>query len=358
MKKWIAVLLATMLFLAACGADESASGEDGKFDYEINMGYYNCDHMMAGPVGEARGFYEKHGLNVSLTGNGKVPEAMAAAKMDAGLVGFSRIIGAVGQGSPVVITTMNHTGGSEYLVGAPDINSPEDLIGQPVAIPLERNIDLLEMNSFGLSLDPNDYELVNVDSDADKYLALTQGQIKAYTCCDPWGSMAEYNGTGKILDTYNDSEHGICCGFTMSRDFINNHEEEAIALLNAYVESTKFIYEHPIEAARVFAEYYHVPAEVGLMTVYQKCVNEGRTLSWKHEPERIQHTYDIYAKHDFIEKLPEVEELFEVDLYEKADLDDFDAFIANEVDPIFPRDMSYEEFRAKAVEIDGELESE
>ena len=34
--------------------------------------------MIGGPVGEAAGIYKKHGLDVTITGNGQVPEAMAA----------------------------------------------------------------------------------------------------------------------------------------------------------------------------------------------------------------------------------------------------------------------------------------
>ena len=43
--------------------------------------------MIAAPIGEAEGIYKKHNLKVKLTGNGKVPEAMAAGKMDAGYIG-------------------------------------------------------------------------------------------------------------------------------------------------------------------------------------------------------------------------------------------------------------------------------
>lgn len=360
-KSVMSLLIAMLLLLTACGnqtASQPGSGDDTTdfSDYTINMGYYNCDHMIAGPVGEAAGIYEKYGLNVNLTGNGQVPEAMAAAKMDVGLVGFSTTLGAVGKGSPIIITAMNHTGGSRYLVVSNDVESPDDLYGQPVALDPEKNLELMYHQNIGLSQDPEKYELVNIGSDADKYLALTQGQIKAYDCCDPWGSMAVYNNTGKILDTYNDSDNGICCAFTMSKKFMTEHEEVAIQLMKSYQESTMFCYEHPVKTAQIFAEYYSVPAEVGLMTMYQKCVNEGRTLSWKHEPERIEYEYNLYKDNDIIEQLPALEDIYAVDIYNKAELADFDEFIETKIDPIFPRGMSFEEYRAKAEEIDGPLE--
>ena len=91
---WI-FLLVIVIALAGCAKSQESSqndssqaqekqGETVTSDYEINVGYYNCDHMVAGPVGEAAGIYKAHNLNVKLTGNGKVPQVMAAGQMDAG----------------------------------------------------------------------------------------------------------------------------------------------------------------------------------------------------------------------------------------------------------------------------------
>lgn len=59
---------------------EPLSKEDS--DYVINLGYYDCDHMTAACVGEDTGIFKALGLKVSVTGNGNVPEAMSAGKMD------------------------------------------------------------------------------------------------------------------------------------------------------------------------------------------------------------------------------------------------------------------------------------
>lgn len=59
---------------------EELSDDDKK--YKINLGYYNCDHMTAACVGEDTGIFKALGLNVTVTGNGNVPEAMSAGQMD------------------------------------------------------------------------------------------------------------------------------------------------------------------------------------------------------------------------------------------------------------------------------------
>ena len=66
--------------LAATYNLKPLSAEDA--NYTINMGYYNCDHMTAACIGMDAGIYEALGLKINLTGNGNVPEAMSAGKMD------------------------------------------------------------------------------------------------------------------------------------------------------------------------------------------------------------------------------------------------------------------------------------
>lgn len=357
-KKYLFIILSilTLITLAGCGKKtEKADNNDD--DYEVNVGYYNCDHMVGGPIGEAAGIYEELGLNVKLTGNGKVPEAMAAGQMDAGYIGNRGLIGANGLGSPIMIGANNHIGGSMYLVVANDIEKPEDLYGEKVAIGNPKGEGWIAGYSkiLNLSTEEEDYDLVNIGSDADKYVALSTGQIKGFTCCDPWGSMAVNEGTGKIMATYMemDDEMGICCAFALNKNLIEDHPEIAKKLLNAHQKCIEYTYEHPYNAGKIFAEYYNVPEEVALMTIYKKCIEEGRTLTWQIEEKNFKHAYDVYEKYDLIEKLPEFEDVIAYDIYNAANLDDFDEFIEEKIDPIFPIGMSYEDFKKKAMEIDG-----
>ena len=114
------LLLMSVFTVSGCAKSQtSETGGKGESkdsvtasNYEINVGYYNCDHMVAGPVGEAAGIYKAHNLNVKLTGNGKVPQAMAAGQMDAGYIGARGLVAANGEGSPIVYAANNHIGGS------------------------------------------------------------------------------------------------------------------------------------------------------------------------------------------------------------------------------------------------------
>jgi len=318
MKKRILLLLLVGAMvatsLAGCGKKETGqSSQEGievaGDDYQINLGYYNCDHMIGAPVGEAAGIYKELGLNVKITGNGKVPEAMAAGQMDAGYIGTRGLYGANAQGSPIVVGANNHIGGSMYLVVANDIEKPEDLIGQKIAMgdPSKDEGWLCGYSKIlNLPTDPSKYELVSIDSDSDKFMALKTGQIKAYTCCDPWGSMAEHDGCGKIMATYMemDDRMGVCCAFSLNKNFIKDHPELAKKLVLAHTKSIEYVYTHPYKSAEIFSKYYNVPLEVSLMTIYKKAVAEGRTLTWKLDQDNFQHAYKVYEKYNLLEKLP------------------------------------------------------
>lgn len=352
-KKALALAVCSVFILAGCSTSSNKTEEKKDEAIKINVGYYNCDHMVAAPVSEAAGIYKKHNLDVILTGNGKVPEAMAAGKMDAGYIGSKGMVAANAGGAPIICGANNHKGGSEYLVVANDVNSPQELLGQKVSIgnPEKDTSWLLGYSKeLNLSTKPSDYELINIDSDKDKFLALSTGQIKAYTTCDPWGTMAEHEGKGKIMSTYSKmGDHtGICCGFVLNKNFISEHRDLAKELLKVHSESIQFIYENPKKAAEIFSKYYNVPYDVSLKTIYKKCVAEGRTLTWKIDETEFNHALKMYKEYKIIENVPDMNALFEKGLYEEAKLDDFDAFIKEKIDSKYPVGMSFDEFKKVA----------
>ncbi len=362
-KKWLGVVVATMMLvgsLSGCSTEKIANAEEQVVDdYKITLGYYNCDHMTGAAIGEGAGIYEALGLNVEITGNGKVPQAMAAGQMDVGYIGTRGFMASVAKGSPMVMGADNHIGGSMYLVVSNDIEKPEDLLGQPVAF---GNIEKSEgwlcgyAQITGLPTDPESFELVTMGSDADKYLALKAGRIKAFTCCDPWASYAEFEGTGKIMATYYEMDQamGECCVLALNKKFVEEHPELAKKMVLAHTKSLEYIYTHPYNAAEMFAGYYDVPVEVALRTIYKKTVDEGRTLTWKFERERFEHARATYEKFSLIDgEIPTYEDVVLEDMQLESGAKDFDQFISEEVDSLFPIGMPYDEWVDKAKAIDG-----
>jgi ABC-type nitrate/sulfonate/bicarbonate transport system substrate-binding protein len=376
------VLLMGILALAGCGSSQTSQQPEGSGDdlakqlaesydlkplsaedanYTINMGYYNCDHMTAACIGKDAGIYEALGLKVNLTGNGKVPEAMAAGKMDVGYAGWTTTLRAVPKGTPLFIAAQNHTGGAEYLVVSNDIKKPEDLIGKKISIgtdPETQNLNWAEWaTQLGIPLDSSKYETFDM-SDQDEYFALKAGKLDAYICCDPWGSMAEYEKTGQVMmrqNTLREGKLGTCCKVAMHRDFAQAHPELAQRILLAHTLSVQYMYEHPYKAAEIFAKNYNVPLEVGLMTMWKKTNEEGRTISWDLNMDELKNQLAAmrqYGVQDDINTV-KVEDYVNTTYLDACGAIDFKTFIKEKVDPVFPLDMSFADWKAKAMEVDN-----
>ena len=71
-------------------------------DYVIQMGYYDCDHMVAAIIGEATGLYEALDLNVVVTKTGQVAAAMGSGDMVVGYSGFSSMVKAANKGATCI----------------------------------------------------------------------------------------------------------------------------------------------------------------------------------------------------------------------------------------------------------------
>ena len=359
-KSLISVGVIGVTILTGC-ASKDTEPDKVDSDYTIKLGYYNCDHMTAAPVAVEAGIYKDLGLDVETVGNGKVPEAMAAGQMDAGYIGTKGLVGAITKGSPIVVAANNHKGGSEYLIVSNDIKNPEDLIGKKIASDPEG--DLLWSTDYGpetgLPVDASKYEVVNMDSSKDAYLALKTGQISAFSACDPWGSIAEYEGVGKIISTTQYKEKATdkeynCCSFSLNTNFIKEQPELAKKLVLAHTKAIEYIYTNPVRSAQIFAKAYSVDEEVALRTIYKKTVGEGRTLTWDITGNEYKNNLEMYEEYDAFEEYPTYDQVVNDELLKSCGADDFDTFIKENVDNVFPEGMNYDEWKEKAMEIDGQ----
>lgn len=326
---------------------------------EINLGYYNCDHMVAAPVAEKAGIFKDMGLNVKVSGNGNVPQAMIAGRMDAGYIGINNVFTSVHKGVPLVVGANNHKGGSYYLVVANHINDPKELVGKKLAIGTEpeKSTGWTQIaEKLGIPREGKNYQTIAIGSGIDKVTALQRGLIDGFIDCDPWASYAEHLGAGKIMFLEKEllsGEWGICCAFTLSKKFIEEHPEEAVKLIQAHQKSIEYIYKNPIKAAEIFAEAYKIPREVALMTIYKKTVGEGRTITWELNKQELENELQFVHEYKFMPEDVVYEKVANEKIYKAADLKDFNKFIADEIEKDFPVGMTYEVWLQKANEING-----
>lgn len=152
-------------------------------DYVVELGYRNCDHMVAALVGEGSGIFDALGLTVNITKTGQIMEAMASGEMDVGYQGIQGAILSVNNGAPLFMAAANHLGGSYYLVVSNDIQSPEDLVGKKLAIGSEAETGT-EWCGWAEKLDipvvtEGNYETVDMGA-TDALIAMKAGQIDGF----------------------------------------------------------------------------------------------------------------------------------------------------------------------------------
>lgn len=151
-------------------------------NYVIEMGYNNCDHMVAAIIGEKAGIYEALGLKVNLTKSGETTKALISGAMDVGYIGVGA--SALSQDPPYFIASANHTGGSRYLVVSNEIKDAKDIEGKTIAV----GYNIAESSEwrawardYGVSFNSEDYEIVAMGQ-SDAMFALKAGSIDGFVC--------------------------------------------------------------------------------------------------------------------------------------------------------------------------------
>ena len=394
MRKLISVLLAAvMLFsLASCGLHDSSTEtsvvktdydvqaaikpyldnlmemtEDDK-NYQIEMGYNDCDHMVTAIIGEKCGLYEALGLHVNVTKSGKTKDGLVSGEMDVGYASLTGMLKAGSEGAPVMIPAGSHLGGSKYIVVRTDIEKPEDMLGKTLVI---SSNDMVQpnwrsfCNQIGIPFITDYYEQIDMGS-SEKNIALKACQIDGYIDCDPYASIAEFEGIGKIVGTEWGAAHvsddrtegwGVHCGYYLNTDFAAAHPALAQRLVLAHCLAIQYMYLHPYNAAMMFADGFGVNPAVGLRTIYIKLCAEGRTICYKIDETNIQNYKDYYASFAIPENkrpvLQYLEQFVDTSIYDTLGMVDFYEFIKNEVDPLYPIMMDYADFLETAETIDG-----
>ncbi len=95
-----------------------------------------------------------------------------------------------------------------------------------------------------------------------------------------------------------------------------------------------------------------------LMMGLSGCKDSSNTLTWQFSEKNLENLvanwnqYDTIPEEDRI-KINDLQSFMSTDLIEECGVEDFHDFIENEVEPLYPTGISFEDWLAKAKEIDG-----
>ena len=285
------------------------------------------------------------------------------------LVEIAKALAQDGVGARVIMPAGSHLGGAMYLVVSPEIESLDEVVGTTLDMGPDSQYSTfwLEIcDKLGIPSDIGAYYQGSDMGDEDAMMALRAGQLDIFTCCDPYASIAEQEGFGKILATAwhadvkedKSTGWGIHCGYYINADFAEAHPELTTRLVLAHCLAIKYMYQHPYSAGEMFAETFGTSVDVGLRTMYLKTNAEGRTLCWtidESNMENYEHWYDLLGVPEEERTLvTDVDGFMDLSWLDKCGIEDFQTFIEEEgIDEMQPLGMSYADWLYMAETIDG-----
>ena len=155
----------------------------------------------------------------------EVVEALRARRVDGASLLLEVAFRAFEMDPTLTAVSLSHRDGNVLVVDN-HVDDFSGLIGQTVAIPhaLSPHMTFLRLVLEREGIDIDDINLIEI-SPAEMPFTMAAGAISAYVVAEPWGSLAEVRGVGRILETSNDILPGsICCLFVFNSGLFDEHE--------------------------------------------------------------------------------------------------------------------------------------
>jgi NitT/TauT family transport system substrate-binding protein len=237
--------------LAACGVSKPRDDEKA-----IRIAYLPITHSAAVMLMGEMDFGEDAPFRVELvrfTSWPEVVDALRSRRVDGASILFEVALRAQETDASLVMLGLSHRDGNVVVVDN-SILSYRDLIGKTVAIPhrLSPQNTLLNiaLEREGIAIDQiNIIEL----SPAEMPFTMASGTISAYIVAEPYGSVAESTGAGRILEMSNSIyPDAACCVLVFNRVFLDAEEGAAEWLKEVFNLASREACSNKEEVARIF----------------------------------------------------------------------------------------------------------
>lgn len=279
-RKWIAAALAATLSLAGCannasqGKGTSSSGGDGT-PVSIMVGGLDKQIYLPFMLAQRLGLYQKQGLNVTLQDEGAGVDAttnLLAGKVD-GVGGFydhTIAMQGLGQSVESVVSMLTTPGEVELCRNEvkDQIHSPADWAGRNLGVTdVGSSTDFLtQYLAQKNGVDPAKIHRVGVQAGNTLIGALQHGNVDCAMTTEPTVSTLLATGSAYIMLDMRSAPSTVqqlggeypATSLYMTTSYVDSHPDVVQKLVNAYVETLKWIQDHDgmQVADQMPADYY------------------------------------------------------------------------------------------------------
>ncbi|WP_010269187.1 ABC transporter substrate-binding protein [Paenibacillus senegalensis] len=264
--------------------------------------------------GAEKGFFEEEGLDVEFVTLKDPIAGLVSKEVDVVDVNTTAAIVSAGKGAPIkIVSSMFRTKGPFYLIANNDIESIEDLKGKNVGSGVfGSGLDVYTqtiLQAHGLTGD--DVNFVANGSHEAAFASLEANQVSATIIHEPFASLAESTGKGKLLATGWDYLPNFHTGvLAANQDFINEKPELLEKLLCAYFKSQQYAKDNLDE----FKEYYLTNTTIEPEILDQAL--EREMVLWENNPDvnfdHLVETQQIQLDLGFQEEIYDVEQIVDL----------------------------------------------
>src|SRR5919106_548184 len=235
---------------------------DGEAGDKVNLAYVSDSPASSAAywVANDAGLFKKHGLDVDMlfiNGSTRSVQSLVAGDLNfAGAVGTSAMNGRMAGGDLAIINGLVNTL-PYYLIGKPEIRSPEDLKGRSAATHIPgTSADFalrLALKRFGIPYES--IKAVMVGGAPARVAAVTSRQVDFAVVTEPGKIKAEKSGLKMILDM---AKLNIPFQFTCTvttREMIRKNPAAVQRMVRAMAEAVHYYKHHEPEVIKIMQKH-------------------------------------------------------------------------------------------------------
>jgi len=255
--KYKCIVLFIFLFLPACA-------HEYEYNEAIRIAYLPITHSMVVMLMGRQEPCEIHSFEIELvrfTTWPDVVDALRTGRVHGASILFEVALQARETDDSLSLVSLTHRDGNVIVVDN-SIETYSDLIGRTVAIPhrLSPQHTLLQILLEREGISPEDIDIIEI-SPAEMPFTMASGAIAAYLVAEPFGSVAEFAGVGRIMETSDEiSPNSVCC-VMIFRD-MDNDPVLSDWLMRSFREAAAEAYIGNEEILRVFRQHSNANDEV------------------------------------------------------------------------------------------------